>query len=278
MRKIKNEKDKVSYIVYCPWRMEVSGGHIALHSLVKNLADSGEIVYNLSKPLYSCNAKTLKNNDFSFDENRTVVIYPEIIEGNPLNAKHVARWILYNTNPAVESTWDETDEYWYYTLQFNTSKKFEKRILSAYNFGTFRNEKEKTKENLLLIRKKTPKVFSHPKDCIEIENPETIEEFVKITSDFKNFYTYDDATFYSLIAAQVGCTSIILNPETSPDEFRKCSTVMKYGVAYGNTEDELKRASDTSHLIKNHLKNLKLESIKQCSEFTKYWRKRLNDL
>jgi hypothetical protein len=274
MRIIRNEKEKVTYIVYCPWRIEVSGGHVALHSLVKNLADSGEIVYNLSKPFYSCNAKTLKG-DFFFDRERTVVIYPEIIEGNPLNAKHVARWILYDTDPLVESTWNKNDEYWYYTLKFNTTKISDKRILSAYNFNSFKNDKEKTKENLLLIRKKTPKVFSHPKDCVEIENPETIEEFVRIASDFKNFYTYDDATFYSVIAAQLGCNSVILNPTQSSDEFRLSSPLMEYGVAYGNTEDEIKRASETSHLIKRHLKILKNTSIEQCLEFTKYWKEKI---
>ena len=57
-------------------------------------------------------------------DDNTIVIYPEVIEGNPLNAPHVIRWILaevgINVNNNIINSWGKNDLVYY----FNCENKF----------------------------------------------------------------------------------------------------------------------------------------------------------
>ena len=61
--------------------------------------------------------------DNNFDLNETVVIYGETIEGNPLNAPYVVRWILAPlgicSNSNICNTWGKNDLVYY----FNSEEK-----------------------------------------------------------------------------------------------------------------------------------------------------------
>jgi hypothetical protein len=289
MRKLRHEEGKVTYIVYCPWDIKISGGQVALHMLTKNLADQGEIVYTLSKPMFSCNAKTIKSeyncesiqvSPIEFDPEKTVVIYPEIIRGNPIGAKRVVRWILYNTIQSIEDTWNPLDELWYYLPFFETSRKEDKKLLSAFDFklNLLRDrKKEPSKENVLLLRKRTPELDEWS-ESIKMEEPSSMQDFAEKVSDFKFFYTYDDATYYSIAASLVGCTSIILDPRMDPEEYRKKNPIFLYGVAFGTELDEIERAEKTKKLLRPHLLQLERESIHQIKAFIKHWKAKIYDL
>lgn len=203
----------MNFIVFAPWEyMPHSGGHIALHTLTKNLCDLGQDVTILEDCGFKCNAKVVKiwkGETLTYDKDNTVVIYPEIMEGNPLEAKHVIRWILYDVKPEVEATWRESDYYFYNLPRFKTIRKETKKILTAFNFDFTPIIKEKTKDACILLRKKAPEHLVFHADILT--EPTSIQDFCEQVAPYEIFYTHDDATFYSEIAYLCGCRSIILS-------------------------------------------------------------------
>lgn len=232
----------MNFIVFAPWEyMPHSGGHIALHTLTKNLCDLGQDVTILEDCGFKCNAKVVKiwkGETLTYDKDNTVVIYPEIMEGNPLEAKHVIRWILYDVKPEVEATWRESDYYFYNIPRFETIRQETKKILTAFNFDFTPVIKEKTKDACILLRKKAPDCLVFHADIIA--EPKSIQDFCEQVAPYKIFYTHDDATFYSDIAYLCGCKSIVLS---SPP--REVTTSLE-------TLKEKKRVSieETKELIK----------------------------
>ena len=102
------------------------GGLVVQYELCKLLGEAGQNVRIISPS--NCNnsiCNKFYNNDFPIDEN-TVVIYGETIQGNPLKAKNVVRWILAEIGIIADintcKTWGKNDLVYY----FNSELKFEK--------------------------------------------------------------------------------------------------------------------------------------------------------
>jgi len=198
----------MKYVIFAPWEYRpTSGGHIYLHRLVKNLCDLGQDVTILEDCGFECNAKVVKiwkGETLTYDKDNTIVIYPEIMEGNPLEAKRVIRWILYDVKPEVEATWRESDYYFYNLPNFKTIRQEKtKNILTAFSFDFTPVIKEKTKDACILLRKKAPERL--------VFHADIIQDFCEQVAPYEIFYTHDDATFYSEIAYLCGCRSIILS-------------------------------------------------------------------
>jgi hypothetical protein len=80
----------------------------------------------------------------------------------------------------------------------------------------------------------------------------TIEEIAKIFNECKYFYCYDPNCVYALYAVACGCITILYSyKDISKDEYFKSrfyyrnNKVYNYGIAYGNSEEEIKFATDT---------------------------------
>lgn len=180
-----------------------------------------------------------------------IVIYPEIIWGNPFKIKNVVRWLLYHHKYyEAENTFDKDDYFISFREIFNDSKlnpennilkikNFDKLLYRQYNWG-------ERKGNCYIIRKGAnrkdlPSKFDGPVFNGDMSD----EEFVKILNDCKYCYSYDTQTFYCSIAAICGCIPIVMlepgkeiSDYLTPDE-------KHYGVAYGNTPDQIEYAIST---------------------------------
>ena len=176
----------------------------------------------------------------------TIVVYPEVTDGNPLNAQKVVRWLLHK--PGFHTgriNYSKKDLFFAFSdffnsIEYNQEAKilrisfFDENIYCQRNF----EEREGT---CYIIRKgkyrsDLPEVFDGP-----ILDDYTEIEMGKAFNRYKYCISYDLATFYSTAASFCGCISIVV-PESEPIQ-----PVIKNrrGVAYGNAPAEIERAVST---------------------------------
>ena len=94
-----------SFVIYAPPYNTKSGGHVVLHKLCHyiNLLGYEAYIYLVSDPANLNNTNnswhTPVANDLSKDKlSNSIIIYPEIVVGNPLNGKYVIRYLLNREN------------------------------------------------------------------------------------------------------------------------------------------------------------------------------------
>ena len=201
----------------------------------------------------------------------TVVIYPEVVYGNPLNAKMVVRWLLYYNRYKGENGWSSKDLVVTYRDIFN-DKELNPRgyVLHCSHFDSvlYRNfNKGDRKGNCYIIRKGSgrldlPQKFDGP----VIDN---LSEFqiVDIFNKCERCYSYDTQTFYSSIAALCGCQSIVvMEPGKSKKDY--CGKDDDdYGVAYGDSLDEIKRAEMSKVKLEEKIMRWDSENFNSVKNF-----------
>ena len=282
---------KISFLIYIPGRKENIGGQVVLHKLVKILADMGEEVWTNQIPMFECNSNILEQNEDGTwntkNVNNTIVaLYPEQIEGNPFNVENVTRWILYHTKESVEKTWSTSDIHFYYIEGFKSSSKTRYKLTTLDSkLDIFSNKGlgSKKKGYCHINKKKYPvgeKTLSHL-ESKDLSNFMECGGFKYLAEEFNKheyFVTYDDATYYSILAALCGCRSIIINtnPLITPDEYREMYHISKYGISYG--WNDIKHADLTRDLLRDFIKSIEKESIKNVTSFIDFWVNKVDNI
>ena len=83
-------------------------------------------------------------------------------------------------------------------------------------------------------------------------------------------YIYDTQTFYSSIASICGCKSIVVpEPGKNKNDYRGTDDRLPYGVAYGNSKEELEWAESTRKDLRSRL-NYDETNRKNAQLFIKY--------
>jgi predicted O-linked N-acetylglucosamine transferase (SPINDLY family)/GT2 family glycosyltransferase len=253
----KIESNKVKFIVVAPGFKSTSGGIIALYNLARIIYKS-----NISCQVFDTCGHQFPNKifdiytkDLEIDDN-TIVIYPEGIVGNPLNAKNVVRWILcdlgVNCPQDIHTTWGE-DDFIYHYGTYNPEKD-----VSLYNLLTpvFLNPNLKDRGNSRsgychIIRKGNkfhqPLKYVHPNHSLLLGNDLSQEELINIFNEKEYLISYDPYSYISIMAALCGCISVVAKLEnTSKEDWIKSTSISevlkKYdqaefkGIAYGLEE------------------------------------------
>jgi hypothetical protein len=217
--------------------------------------------------------------DNEFDLNETVVIYGETIDGNPLNAPYVVRWILapmgiYFTIDKC-NTWGKNDLVYY----FNSESKIKnnpdklgnifKMLPIMYISKYIQNNNIEIRNGICYTIRKgihmhKELVMKHPPNSFEILNSCGLIECIDIFNKYKYFLSYDPLTFYNIIAAMCGCISIVVKVDglskedwlntLAPVEYLKETGEPLYGLAYG--EEEIEFAKSTLHLVEEQWINI----------------------
>ena len=273
-------KQKLVLVFTFPFDIE-SGGITTLYLLCKTLKEHGVNTklwcHGEERSNYICSDYYNKN--VPINPSNTIAIYPEVVGDNPIGAKYVIRWMLGPHSPVKGApSWINSD----YVYFFHSDVYFnQNEILSIPNahkiyrfLGIPFTHPALTNANgsdspaqprtgyCHLIRKAhnygITDLSHHPENSILIHDMnQAVQEFSKC----KFFVCYDPLTFYCIAAPICGCITILINnPNVTKKEwihgcaagkyFKHIGHYDLYGVAYGDSKEEISFAENTIHLAK----------------------------
>lgn len=217
-----------------------------------------------------------------FDRNQTVIVYPEVTEGNPLGAKHVVRWIM-NTPGLLggDGIYQPTDHIFQYHPWFTVNPKYTVQgLLTAIDLGyqlkTYQNQYlPNRKGGAYLVRKgRDKKLDQHPADFVHADpllEKMSDEEAAAFFNSIETFISYDDMTWISVQAALCGCKSIIIpgQGDRSEENLKKINRIK--GVAYGFDDEQW--VESTSNELRPHYEAVNAENLGTIKAFYEYCEK-----
>jgi hypothetical protein len=215
------------------------------------------------------NTPILKNKKALED---SIVIYSEIVEGNPLQSNNIVRWLLHK--PGFHSgkvNFNKNDLIFGYGEKFSTARypitKSNTLYLTYLLTDIYKQTNFSKREGTChMIRKGKNKKNIHDINSLLVDGM-THEELNKIFNEKKYFISYDTYTYYSIYAAICGCTSIVIPDIGISKEEWHPKVEETYGISYGL--DDLKYAENTKHLMIKYIENQQKENINSVKNFIK---------
>jgi hypothetical protein len=272
--------------IYSPSSDQNSGGISALYNLY-NLLKQKALNFNI----HMFNYDTYKNiSKFKLDDS-DIVIYPEIIEGNPLNAKNVIRFILFslelNNRNNIQQTWNKSDYIINWLKWEKSNTKYIQIYLPFIDTDYKHLNLERFQDTCCLVKKgvffyDTNDIISeiNEKKYIVIDNLNK-NQIINKFNTCKYFYTYDPVTAYIAYSIICGCIPIIkplknYNKEEYINTFLSCEICsLKNGFAYGDYKKELEFAEKTLEIGKHEAE--KILSSEVCKYYINKFIILLND-
>ena len=273
---------KLKYVIYTKSFNEDSGGIISLHKLCHMLNALGEESY-----IYIHDNCKHKNPNYEtpiidFIDESCIVVYPDIINGNPLNAKKVVRWNLFFKRKEDYKNNDSNvkELHFYYSYPFGNQTSNSNRILWTIEvfkdiyYDDHRPLSER-KDYCVLLRKGRNRPIMSNLRLVKVIDGKPHNVIADIFRQSKFFISYDLFTMYLIYAALCGCVPIVIpDPEISSCEWRR-HHFMKYGIAYGI--DEVDYAVSTRDMLIDHLNFLEKESLNSVKNFVMLTKQYFND-
>ena len=203
-------------------------------------------------------------------------MYPEVIYGNFLKAKHAVRWLLYfNRFPGDDKAYGKNDLFFSYSLKFNDPQlnpSYRICTIEYYNWELYKRTNFGERHGTCYIVRKGSNRPDIPKefDGVVIDNlpeREKVEQFNKC----KYCVSYDMYTAYSGIAAMLGCISIVM-PELgkTKDDYGG----PRLGIAFGFDAEEIEYAKSSVKALAESYRNLEQRNrenvryfISECAKY-----------
>jgi hypothetical protein len=277
----------LTFLIYSPEYSDRWGGVLVLHKLAKILSETYQ-VYITSQTTFS-ESKAFKISGKTAEtilllKPDTYVIYPEIIIGNPLNAKNVIRWVLYYPGlNGGEMSYADNEIVFCFNKKFVKNTQYENaNLLHVFEskLEKFKNLHTNRNTNSFLIKKGHDKFSMHQSDAflqnihngILLDNilhqPNLDEELVKIFNSSEYFVSYDATSYHSVQAALCGAISIVIpDPHMTREEFFEYEPLFKYGVAYGI--EDINWAEETASFVYDNIKELERKSAESVKNMIK---------
>ena len=285
MSHIKNEDSVVvnaPYYVYAPPYRETSGGIRALYQLCHFLNENGQEAYviydaseiGLNTPLLT-NEILQKHNQ---EEREPIVIYPEVINGNPMKARHIVRYLLnipglLSNTPLDKLGWGSTDLIYTHgkdilpdgwsapTLQVPL---IDTKLFNTNNVGVRRGALVWL--HRYLKKGGVPEAWLD--DATEISFRGTLRSQAELAELYRKselFYTYEHTTacFEALLC---GCPVVYLpNPLTLEKPVH--GYLGDDGVAWGNSKEAIEHAKETVYKVTEYYDSSRREFILELDRF-----------
>jgi hypothetical protein len=260
-----------------------SGGNQVLHDLGKILSKDYTTYVFGTTTLFESKAICVnidKAKEIAIQDD-VITIYPEVISGNPFNAKNVVRYVLYYPGwHAGDKQYSDDELIITYNNEYVKDTKYDNAfVLTVLNpkLNIMKNNDKKRNKIGLLVRK--CKDFKYKMNLLneykhllklpvisiddEINKCNDLRDLSKIYNTITLFISFDPHTYHSTMAALCGCTSIVIpSKEISNEEFYN---VQKYGVAYGF--ENIDFAKLTYSKMIDDLKQMEQNTFTQCDKF-----------
>ena len=304
------------FIVVAPSYSRDHGGTMSLHYLCHLLNEIG-IAHILPIPLGQVlswanrgdfdaikNIETNRINNFNMaphlntplfkgrtDQNNLVIVYPEVVHGNPLNGKNVARWLLYHSGlqrkticlskgevqfqhksiftPAFIEGFVELSEILLHIVEI---PKNVHKIL-AEEVGLNAKVVQEDRKGVAYCVRKGLKI-SHPlldKTAINIDG-KPFDEVVAILRQCSHFVSFDPNTFFSSVACALGCFSIVA-ADLKPDDIVKRKNKMGYISWDGK---DIENTWNYRQQLLDRFDNSEKKNKSNVQAFFNFWEDRLN--
>ncbi len=227
------------YLIYAPPYTHLSAGIKCLYMLRDALVQRGEVAEMV--PMAILPFPEVNDDD--------VVVYPEIVTGNPLGAKHVVRWLLYYWGRYRNTgRYPHTDLVYGYTKRVAEHYGTEKILfMPSVDTTEFILPSEGTKRSGACFYAHKYRMFyrqTPQNHGIEITNPgQSRADVVKLLQTSEVFYAYEDTALINE-AVLCGCPAVCV-PTKSYWVFL-ADHEFKAGIAWG--EDNLEQALSTIKL------------------------------
>lgn len=257
----------INFIIYAYRYHDDSGGIVVLHKLCHLLNQNGykAFLWPNYKPIFDENnivksifqflkyfrksihrkfttnklwntpiasSKDLKNDN-------SVVIYAEIVDGNPLKAKNVVRWLLHKPGFHTGSVnYDKNELIFFYLKSYvdnlkNVNMKNELYIPNNREETYFDKKLDNRKGSCYILRKGKNRQIVHDLNNSILIDGKSHQEIAKIFNETKMCISYDMYTMYSVYAAMCNCVSIVVPEEGVSEEEWLPDPKTRYGIAYG---------------------------------------------
>lgn len=254
------------FIIWASSFSETDGGAIALHLLCHRLNEAGEtaMVWPADRPLvrfpfslrmmwrtlrYALAGRhqTYSTGPFGNrlasrrDIAGSIVVYPEIVAGNPLGGERVVRWFLHKPGHFTGIVDYGADELYFYIVDVFNDNHINTNLDNILNLkwmnDVYADEGVTDREgSCYLMKKGAGREIVHDlqdSTFIDILTPrQKAEEFNRR----RYFYCYDPYTMYYMYAAICGCIPIVVpEPGKSKLDWHP-KEVDRLGVAYGDED------------------------------------------
>lgn len=289
---------KLRFVVVATSYDEISGGAIALHRLCALIRANGvsATIWPIGRPSRRSNGLLLYHakmvrwavsqwvggrfatcpqfeTPLARDEDLldAIVVYPEIVAGNPLGANRVVRWLLHR--PGFHTN---RIEFGPHDLSFHFQEAFRDPTLGLPEGGLLQTvyvRDDVFKHPGLASRSGTCYMMRKAEGRTDVELPREAEcldgknlrEIAEAFSRCERFICYDPYTMYSRYAAMCGCLSIVVpQPGVMKDQWRP-EQHLRYGIAYGL--DDIEWAVATQDKVYEVLKAQELQAERTVREF-----------
>ncbi len=250
-----------AYYIVSPPFTEKSAGVNVLHRLCHALNVSGQRAYMVGMNTPPQGGETYcaqfvapplgpeAKQYYATQRIEPIVVYPDIVSGNPLNAKRVVRWLLAHAGAyGGDKTFPATDSVWCYSTRIARRAGYSNVLnCPAADPSVFvplpNVERAGTCFYSYKHRLFGGRLTEDVRHSTEITRQMPRPEMIRLLQHSELFYSYED-TFLIMEAVLCGCPVVLLPNET----FEECHTLEDYGssgVAWGNEPVEIENARAT---------------------------------
>lgn len=262
------------YIIWTPPYFHRSAGIRVLHKLAYLLNKAGQrafIYINKTNPKWRVPRISKRKAQKLIDQG-AIVVYPEIVPGNPLGAKTVARYIL--NNPGLlggDKTYDANEILFCYGKHLLQPGMTKDRILVIPAIRTdvfYRDDKVKRNIDYLVYFGKHPVVGNYPKkSIITSTKPSKPAKLGQMLRRCKKLISYDNLTVLTFEATLCGCPVVMI-----PDGFRTRDELENAGfgfngIAWGESPEEWNKALATLDQAPKILEQVNQQAIIALQRF-----------